>query len=94
MTIMLIGNKSDLEQDRVVSLDEGEKFARMNGLMFMETSALNGNNVDEAFTQMTRNIYTQIQENKFDLSNDSNGIKVGHQNTQTRQPQAKKSSCC
>ena len=41
-----------------MSLDEGEKFARMNGLMFMETSALNGNNVDEAFTQMTRNIYT------------------------------------
>ena len=39
MTIMLIGNKCDLESKRQVSKEEGEKFAKENGLVFMETSA-------------------------------------------------------
>lgn len=54
MSIMLIGNKTDLDTDRVVSTTEGETFARQNGILFMETSALSGTNVDEAFQQMTR----------------------------------------
>jgi GTPase SAR1 family protein len=39
MTIMLIGNKVDLENRRAVSFEEGEKFAKEHGLMFLETSA-------------------------------------------------------
>jgi GTPase SAR1 family protein len=47
---MLIGNKSDLEEKRVVSREEGEKFAQDNGLFFLETSAKTDDNVDEVFT--------------------------------------------
>jgi len=36
MIIMLIGNKSDLARKRVVSTEEGEIFAKENGLMFMD----------------------------------------------------------
>ena len=39
MTIMLIGNKCDLESKREVTREEGEQFAQENGLVFMETSA-------------------------------------------------------
>merc|ERR1712093_504912 len=39
MTIMLIGNKSDLTHRRAVSREEGEAFAEKYGLVFMETSA-------------------------------------------------------
>jgi Ras-related protein Rab-2A len=39
MTIMLIGNKCDLAHRRAVNTEEGEQFARENGLIFMETSA-------------------------------------------------------
>jgi hypothetical protein len=46
MTIMLIGNKSDLEQRRAVSTKEGELFAQENGLVFMETSAKTAANVE------------------------------------------------
>jgi Ras-related protein Rab-2A len=46
MTIMLIGNKSDLEQRRTVSTKEGELFAQENGLVFMETSAKTAANVE------------------------------------------------
>lgn len=46
MTIMLIGNKSDLEQRRAVSTKEGELFAQEHGLVFMETSAKTASNVE------------------------------------------------
>lgn len=49
IVIMLIGNKSDLEEKRVVSREEGEKFAQDNGLFFLETSAKTDDNVDEVF---------------------------------------------
>jgi len=49
MTIMLIGNKSDLDHKRAVSTEEGEQFAKENGLIFIETSAKTAANVEEAF---------------------------------------------
>ena len=49
MVIMLIGNKSDLDQRRQVSTEEGERFAKENNLIFMETSAKTAFNVEEAF---------------------------------------------
>lgn len=46
MTIMLIGNKSDLEHRRAVSTKEGDIFAQENGLVFLETSAKSAANVE------------------------------------------------
>lgn len=46
-TIMVIGNKGDLNTKRAVSREEGEKFARDNELFFMETSAKVATNVEE-----------------------------------------------
>ena len=46
MTIMLIGNKSDLEHRRAVTTKEGEIFAQENGLVFLETSAKSAQNVE------------------------------------------------
>jgi Ras-related protein Rab-2A len=47
MTIMLIGNKSDLAHRRAVSKEEGEQFAKENGLLFLEASARTAQNVEE-----------------------------------------------
>lgn len=47
MTIMLVGNKSDLAQRRAVSVEEGEQFAKENGLLFLEASARTAKNVEE-----------------------------------------------
>lgn len=76
MVIMLIGNKSDLEK-REVAFEEGEKFAKDNGLIFLETSAKTAQNVEEAFLKTAQKIYDNIQSGAYDLSNDSYGIKVG-----------------
>eukprot|EP00210_Caulerpa_lentillifera_P006834 g6533.t1 len=78
MTIMLIGNKCDLANRRAVSTEEGEQFARENGLVFLETSAKTAHNVEEAFINTARKIYEKIEQGVFDVSNESYGIKVGY----------------
>jgi GTPase SAR1 family protein len=47
IVIMLIGNKSDLENKRAVSREEGEAFARQNNITFLETSAKTAENVEQ-----------------------------------------------
>jgi Ras-related protein Rab-2A len=76
MVIMLIGNKADLDT-REVSFEEGARFADENGLIFLETSAKTALNVEEAFLQTTKKIYSGIQAGVYDLSNEKHGIKVG-----------------
>ena len=56
MTIMLIGNKCDLDARRQVSSEEGERFAKENGLIFMETSAKTAFNVEEVTIQFLPSI--------------------------------------
>lgn len=60
MTYILIGNKSDLESERAVSFEEGEKFARENDLIFLETSAKTAINVEESFIKTAQMIYEKI----------------------------------
>ncbi len=77
MVIMLIGNKSDLDHRRQVSKEEGEKFAKENGLIFLETSAKTAANVEEAFINTAQKIYENISTGGMDVTNEAHGIKVG-----------------
>ncbi|KAI3852762.1 hypothetical protein MKW92_031147 [Papaver armeniacum] len=81
MSIALIGNKCDLAHRRAVTKEEGEQFAKENGLIFMEASARTSQNVNEAFTSTAKRILQNIQDGVFDVSNESSGIKVGHVRT-------------
>lgn len=54
--IVLCGNKSDLDNDRVVSTEEGIALAEEYGVQFFETSALTGNNVESMFTALATTI--------------------------------------
>lgn len=55
LVIMLIGNKSDL-QNRSVDIESAKQYAEKNNLLFFETSALQKTNVDEAFQQLISTI--------------------------------------
>ncbi|XP_052184906.1 ras-related protein RABA5b-like [Diospyros lotus] len=57
---MLVGNKSDLEDIRDVSMEEGKSLAEEEGLFFIETSALNSTNVKTAFEIVIREIYQNV----------------------------------
>jgi GTPase SAR1 family protein len=53
---MLVGNKSDLSEKRAVSVDEGVGFGKSENLLFIETSARDASNVQEAFTSLITEI--------------------------------------
>jgi len=68
--IMLIGNKSDLDDQRDVTFEEASAFAEENGLIFLETSAKTGQNVEEAFLKTASLIFQNVQDGSVDLSSD------------------------
>lgn len=57
--IILVGNKNDLEDERQVSKDSGEMKAKEFGIAFMETSALNGTNIELAFQSLVEEVYNK-----------------------------------
>ena len=56
MNKLLVGNKSDLTSKRVVSFDAAKEFADNLGIEFLETSAKNATNVEQAFMTMAAQI--------------------------------------
>ena len=57
LEIILIGNKSDLEEKRQVTKEEGEEKAKEKEVAFMETSALNCDNIEKAFNEILNKVY-------------------------------------
>mmetsp|Transcript_24419 Transcript_24419/g.22191 ORF Transcript_24419/g.22191 Transcript_24419/m.22191 type:complete len:206 (-) Transcript_24419:21-638(-) len=94
MTIMLIGNKSDLEHRRAVSTKEGEVFAQQHGLIFLETSAKSASNVELAFIKTAENIYEKIKEGLYDPSREGNGVKLGVMASAPKNTGKKSGGCC
>ncbi|KEG14763.1 ras-related rab-4 [Trypanosoma grayi] len=54
VVVMLIGNKSDLSENRVVQHNEASLYALENGLLHFETSAASGEFVSEAFLKVAK----------------------------------------
>ena len=53
---VLVGNKADLERDRTVPTEKGQALADEFGIPFFETSAKSGENIEEAFSALIRNM--------------------------------------
>ncbi|CAL2046350.1 unnamed protein product [Caenorhabditis brenneri] len=67
---MLIGNKCDLKDKRVISRDRGEEMAREYGISFHETSAKSNTNIDASFDGIIREIIVKKTQNPTELHND------------------------
>ena len=76
--LVLIGNKLDLESKREISYEEGRSFAIDNNMLFFETSAKTGENIEELFNKSAQTIVENIDKGLYDLSNDTSGIKIGN----------------
>ena len=88
---VLIGNKCDLEDKRVISYNQGKEFADTYGLKFIETSAKKNLNVNEAFETLGRELINAGTEKKLDKQKQNKKISVAKAQDLNTQ---KKSGCC
>ena len=87
--IVLIGNKSDLDSDREVNKEEGEKYAKENKMTFFEASAKSGANVEESFLHLGEII---IKDDKFSENREKSKTEyVVSKNTSNKD---NKKKCC
>ncbi len=70
MVILLVGNKCDLDDRRVVSFEEGESFAKEHNMTFIETSAKTAVHVTKAFEQLSEHILMSIENGNIDIENE------------------------
>ena len=94
LTVVIIGNKCDLEEQRQVTTQEGEQKATKLEAAFFETSALLGQNLDKAFEMMINEIYKKcheelLAESDMDLFEGGEEINLNKQNNNEG-----KKSCC
>uniref|UniRef100_A0A3Q7FXJ2 Protein kinase domain-containing protein n=2 Tax=Solanum lycopersicum TaxID=4081 RepID=A0A3Q7FXJ2_SOLLC len=68
IVIILIGNKTDLKDQRAVPTEDAKEFAQKEGLFFLETSALEATNVEDAFSTVLTEIFNIV--NKKNLAAD------------------------
>ena len=91
--IVLIGNKSDLLDNREVSSEDAQTKAEQYNIAFMETSAKSGDNISKAFTELVEQIYkTNISNLQSDVQikdNKEDGVNLNKEEKKT-----KKNSCC
>ena len=66
--IIIIGNKCDKENDRVVSKEEGKILAEQNHCLFFETSAKSNTNIEFAFEQIASKIMKSHLEGEIHLA--------------------------
>ena len=94
--IFLVGNKADLEEDRKVSKEEGEKYKEDQHLdLFMETSAKTGYNARNVLVEAAKILYKDYL--KFDENNkdndDSKNKKDGQKLIKKKDKKDKKGCC-
>ena len=97
---VLVGNKIDLEENRIVQVKEAEDFANEKGFLFYEVSAKTGDKIEELFNnrifpEMARkyNIGEEEEDQENapqNMGNENKGVKLSEANKQTK----KKGGCC
>lgn len=97
IVIMLVGNKADLLHLRAVSVEDAKAFAEREYTFFMETSALEAMNVEDAFTEVLTQIYRVVSKKALDIGDDpaapprGQTINVGSKDDVSA---VKKAGCC
>lgn len=85
---ILVGNKCDLKNKRVISKQAGKEYAEELGIEFIETSAKSSQNVDDAFFNMAKQIKNRMKHVPISLNNNSQTIST------TISIPINKNSCC
>ncbi|XP_021747116.1 GTP-binding protein YPTM2-like [Chenopodium quinoa] len=85
---ILVGNKSDLTSNKVVSYETAKAFADEIGIPFLETSAKNSTNVEDAFMTMAAEIKKRVASQPASSATGPTTVPI------RGQPVGQKSNCC
>jgi len=99
---MLVGNKCDLESLREVPVEESKALAEAEKLFFIETSALNATNVNDAFQIVIKEVYNNMSRKALNsgsyksklLSNGSTSVSLVQNGDAATKTGLKKYGCC
>ena len=101
--VILVGNKSDLTDKRVVQIEEAEEYAQHKKLSFIEVSAKTGRNITLLFEKLTNKLIQNFKEREKNNKNKSNemnnsvklkgNLNVGASQKKTVKDE-KKAGCC
>ncbi|CAN6305358.1 unnamed protein product, partial [Urochloa humidicola] len=98
IVIMLVGNKSDLEEERAVSTEDAKEFAEKENLFFLETSALQATNVENAFQTVLTEIFKIHSKKNIAVDPKANGAAPSLAGKKVLVPgpaqEIPKSKCC
>ena len=94
ITIILIGNKCDLEHRREILKAQGEEKARSFGCAFLETSALSGDNIEKGFQTMITEIYKKFKNETIVDDDLDNMGKAEDLKLNKTEDNKKKKVCC
>ncbi|TFK30412.1 ras-domain-containing protein [Coprinopsis marcescibilis] len=77
LVVVLVGNKSDREEDREVEWSEASRWAAENDVHFLEASSLSGENVEAPFLLAARAILLAIESGSLDPEKPGSGVSYG-----------------
>ena len=69
--LLLIGNKIDLVNKRIIDKEEAENFAKNNNLSYYETSALKNININNIIIDIAKQCLNNIKRNDENIINNS-----------------------
>ncbi|KAH0790223.1 Ras family protein [Histomonas meleagridis] len=90
--VLLVGNKVDLEESRQVGAQQIKDFADRHHLEVLETSALRGKNIQEAFTRLAFEVTARVNNGQIIISQMPN--KATQPTLFVTEPTKKNKSCC
>ena len=99
LKFVLVGNKSDLENERKVETETALAKAQKLKMPLIETSAFNSTNIQKVFKIILIDIYKNFKKEKKEKNDKKNlneGIKIDMQEGKQNQKELKKEggSCC
>ncbi|CAD7930249.1 unnamed protein product [Amoebophrya sp. A25] len=77
ISIIAVGNKCDMKDRRAVTYLEASRCAQENDILFLETSALTGEGVEDVFIKVAKQILNKIEDGLIDPNTMVSGIHAG-----------------
>lgn len=96
---IVVGHKCDEDDRRAVTYKEGKNFSERHGLRYIETSAVSGQNVEETFSIVAREVYYLMAQGRIRVEEGWDGIKNGYsrpgqESFQLEEVEEERGGCC